>query len=243
MHDEVQIPGWPATRPRLALPREADAPTVAHAGGDVHAQLLDGSHGARAVTGRAGVLDHSSRTAAERARLGDREHALALGLHAAAFATRTDGGGGAGLGAGAVAGGAGRAHGNLKRDLRARDRLVEADRDLRLQVVTALDARASPGARGPPVCPRACPPGPPAPPNRFERMSPIEEPSKSKLPKPPKPPPGPPPEAKAPEPLSYCLRFSGSPSTSWAWEISLNFASASLSPGLVSGWYFRASLR
>ncbi len=29
------------------------------------------------------------------------------------------------------------------------------------------------------------------PPKRFERMSPIEEPSKSKLPKPPKPPPGP----------------------------------------------------
>ena len=74
-------------------------------------------------------------------------------------------------------------------------------------------------------------------------MSPIEEASKSKLPKPPKPPPGPPPEAKAPEPLSYCLRLSGSPSTSCAWEISLKRSSAFLSSGLVSGWYCRASLR
>ena len=82
-----------------------------------------------------------------------------------------------------------------------------------------------------------------APPNRLERMSPIEAPSKSKLPKPPKPPPGPAPVANGPVPLSYCLRFSGSPSTSWACEISLKRASASLSPGLRSGWYWRASLR
>jgi len=81
------------------------------------------------------------------------------------------------------------------------------------------------------------------PPNRFERMSLIDAPSKSKLPKPPKPPPGPAPVANGPEPLSYCLRFSGSPSTSCAWEISLKRASASLSPGLRSGWYWRASLR
>ena len=67
-------------------------------------------------------------------------------------------------------------------------------------------------------------------------MSPIEEPSKSKLPKPPKPPPGPAPLAKGPLPLSYCLRFSGSPSTSLAWEISLKRASACLSSGLRSGW-------
>ncbi len=81
------------------------------------------------------------------------------------------------------------------------------------------------------------------PPKRLERMSPIEALSKSKLPKPPKPPPGPAPVANGPLPLSYCLRFSGSPSTSCACEISLKRASACLSSGLRSGWYWRASLR
>src|SRR6185437_1183805 len=81
------------------------------------------------------------------------------------------------------------------------------------------------------------------PPNRLERMSPIEAPSKSKLPKPPKPPPGPAPVLNGPVPLSYCLRFSVAPGPSCACEISLKRASASLSPGLRSGWYWRASLR
>ena len=44
-------------------------------------------------------------------------------------------------------------------------------------------------------------------------MSPIEEASKSKLPKPPNPLP-PALVAYGPVPLSYCLRFSGSDSTS-----------------------------
>ena len=69
------------------------------------------------------------------------------------------------------------------------------------------------------------------------------EASKSKPWKPPNPPPGPPPVANGPVPLSYCLRLSGSESTSWAWEISLKRSSACLSPGLRSGWYWRASLR
>ena len=137
------------------------------------------------------------------------------------------------LGAGPAAGLAGGLHRHLQRDLRAGDRLVEGDRDLRLEVGAAFGARPAARPRRPP----------PAPPNRLERMSPIEEASKSKLPKPPKPPPGPAPVAKGPLPLSYCLRFSGSPSTSWAWEISLKRASASLSSGLRSGWYLRASLR
>src|SRR5271166_3191010 len=85
-----------------------------------------------------------------------------------------------------------------------------------------------------------CPPV--GPPNRFVRMSPIEEASKSKLENPPNPPPGPAPVAKGPLALSYCLRFSGSPRTSCAWEISLKRASASLLPGLRSGWYSWASL-
>ena len=71
----------------------------------------------------------------------------------------------------------------------------------------------------------------------------MEEASKSKLPKPPKPPPGPPAVANGPLPLSYCLRFSGSPRTSYAWETSLKRASDCLSSGLRSGWYLRASLR
>src|SRR5437764_504988 len=72
----------------------------------------------------------------------------------------------------------------------------------------------------------------PPPPKRFERMSPIEEASKSKLPKPPKPPPGPAPVANGPLPESYCLRFSGSPSTSWTCEISLKRACAHQSHAL-----------
>ncbi len=80
------------------------------------------------------------------------------------------------------------------------------------KVIETCASRSAPrSARG-----RARPPrrAPPAPPNRLERMSPIELPSKSKLPKPPKPPPGPAPVANGPLPESYCLRFSGSPSTS-----------------------------
>ena len=42
---------------------------------------------------------------------------------------------------------------------------------------------------------------------------------------------------------SYSLRFSGSDSTSFAAETSLNFSSASLFPGFASGWYCFASLR
>ncbi len=127
------------------------------------------------------------------------------------------------------------AGGHRQWNLRARDRLVEGDPHLGLQVASALGARAWRADR------RRRPP--PLPPNRLERMSPIEEASKSKLPKPPKPGPPAPPAAKGPLPLSYCLRFSGSPSTSWAWEISLKRSSACLSSGLRSGWYLRASLR
>ena len=44
-------------------------------------------------------------------------------------------------------------------------------------------------------------------------------------------------------PRSYALRLSASDRTSWACEISLKRSSAFLSPGLRSGWYWRASLR
>src|SRR5207248_7598644 len=42
---------------------------------------------------------------------------------------------------------------------------------------------------------------------------------------------------------SYCLRFSGSESVSYAFWTSLNFSSADTSPGFLSGWYLAASLR
>ncbi len=53
----------------------------------------------------------------------------------------------------------------------------------------------------------------------------------------------PPPAANGPVPWSYALRLSASDSTSCAAEISLKRSSAFASPGLRSGWYWRASLR
>ena len=99
-------------------------------------------------------------------------------------------------------------------------------------------SRSRPRAtRAPPraLPPRPAPPAPP--PNRFERMSPNPEPNElgSNPPGMLKP--------NGPAPRSYCLRFSGSESTSWACETSLKRSSARLSPGLRSGWYWRASLR
>src|SRR4051794_7885693 len=90
--------------------------------------------------------------------------------------------------------------------------------------------------RTPPARP---PPPPAAPVKRSERMSP-------KPPKPPRKlfgskPPAPPP--KMPPPVSYALRFSGSDRIELASWISLKRSSAEASPGLVSGWYWRASLR
>ena len=204
-HDQIEVARRAAAAPGLALAGEAHAAAVANAGGDVHAHALDRAHGSGAATRRAGVIDDRARAAALRAGLGDREHALPLDLDPASLTAGADLRGGARLGAGAVTGRTGGAHGHRKRDLRAGDRLLEGDRDLRLQVSAALGARLRPA---PPACARA------ARPNRLDRMSPIYDASKSKLPKPPKPPPGPPPVENEPVPLSYCLRFSGSPSTS-----------------------------
>ena len=99
--------------------------------------------------------------------------------------------------------------------------------------------------------PRPAPPA--APPNRLPRMSPRSPTSNwappcaatlnmrgSKPWEPPAPgrnPPPPGPVPKAPSRLisSYCLRFSGSESVSYAELTSLNFSSAALSPGFLSG--------
>ena len=88
--DDVEVAGRAAVAPGLALAGEPHARALAHAGGDVHAVLLDRAHRARALAGRARVLDDRPGAAAARARLGDREQALALGLDAAALAARAD---------------------------------------------------------------------------------------------------------------------------------------------------------
>src|SRR5207253_145312 len=102
--DRVQVAGRPAALPRLALSGEPHPAAVAHAGGDVHAVALDLARAAGAAAGRAGVLDLGPGAAALRARLRDREQALALRLDAPALAARAHGRRGAGLRARPVAG-------------------------------------------------------------------------------------------------------------------------------------------
>ena len=62
-------------------------------------------------------------------------------------------------------------------------------------------------------------------------------------PKPPLPNPGMPPEAMRSLSSSYSLRFLSSPRTSYASATFLKRSSAALSPGCLSGWLSRASLR
>ena len=75
------------------------------------------------------------------------------------------------------------------------------------------------------------PPRRPRPPNICPRMSPKSAPPVSK----PMPPPGKPADGPMRRTSSYSARFAASPTTSYAAEMSLNFSSASLLPGLVSG--------
>ena len=82
------------------------------------------------------------------------------------------------------------------------------------------------------------PPKPPNPPKMLSKISPMS-------PKPPKSPAPPPAPAKfgstpACPNWSYLARLSASDKTPYASLTSLNFASASLSPGWRSGWYFLA---
>src|SRR6478609_7814689 len=103
------------------------------------------------------------------------------------------------------------------------------------KVIETSASRSRPrSARGERARPPCWPPvvrPPAAPPNRLERMS-ENEPASN--------PPGPAPNAPSP-PRSYFLRFSASPRMSCAAEICLKRSSAALSPGLRSGWYWRAS--
>ena len=144
--DDVEIARRPAARPGLALAGQADARALLDARRDVDAVALERAHRPRAVAGRAGILDHGARAAAARAGLGDREHALALGLDPAALAAWADLRRGAGLRAGPVAGRAQRLRGDRERDLRAGDRLLEGDRYLCLEVLSALGTGFGPRA-------------------------------------------------------------------------------------------------
>ena len=84
-------------------------------------------------------------------------------------------------------------------------------------------------------------PPPPKPPKKLLKMSPRSMSPVKGL-----PPPAPPPKlgsTPAWPNWSYRALLSLSESTSYASLTSLNFASASLSPGLRSGWYFFANLR
>ena len=155
-HEEVAL--RPAAAARLALAGQADAAALAHSRGDVDLVLLDRARGARALAGRARVVDDRAAALALRARLGDREEALPLRLDAAALAARAHLGRGAGLGAGAAARPAGLGHRHLQRDLRALDRLLEAQRDLGLEVAAALGARSRGARRASSRTPRPAPP-------------------------------------------------------------------------------------
>ena len=74
-------PGGSAPRrPGLALAGQPDAAAVAHAGGDVDPHPPHRALRARALAGRARIVDHGARAVAVGARLRHREDALALGL-------------------------------------------------------------------------------------------------------------------------------------------------------------------
>src|SRR6478735_8534984 len=83
----------------------------------------------------------------------------------------------------------------------------------------------SPRPSAPTLKSKVCPPKPPGPALGLN------------------PPPNPPPIGPRARTSSYSLRLASSPSTSYAALTSLNRSSALASPGCVSGWFSRASLR
>ena len=113
--------------------------------------------------------------------------------------------------------------------------------ELRLEVGAPLWAARG---RAPP------PPAPPAPEEPAEQVTeagPLVELERSGTRRtrgpPPPYPPAPMPEATISRTWSYSLRFSESPSTSYADETCLKRSSASAFPGLASGWCSFANFR
>src|SRR6185503_18527009 len=129
VRDDVEVAGRAAAQPGLALAGEPDPRALLDARRDVHAVLLELAQPALAVAGRAGILDHGAGAAAARARPRDREHALTLRLHAATLADRADDRRRSGPRAGAAAGVARHVRRHRHGDLRARDGLLERQRD------------------------------------------------------------------------------------------------------------------
>src|SRR4029079_2127233 len=132
-----QVPGRSAERSVLALAGEPDPRPVLDAGGDVDAVALalQRQPGAAAVGAR--MLDDLAAAAALGTGLADREEALTLRIDAPPLAARADDRLGPRRRSVAVAGRAGRLLRHRDRDLRALHRLLEAERDLSLEVATA----------------------------------------------------------------------------------------------------------
>src|SRR4051794_3695750 len=149
VRDHVEVARRPAAQAGLALAGQPDARALLDAGRDVHPIALHLAQAALAAAGRAGLLDHRAGAAAARARTRDGEHALALRLDAAAVADRADLRRGSRPGAGAAARRARRVGRDGHRHLGALDRLLERQRDGRLQILAALGDRL--GARGAPA--------------------------------------------------------------------------------------------
>ena len=227
--DHVEVARRPTARPGLALALQPTAAPSRTPAGMFTRVALDLPRLARAVAGRARVLDLGAGAAALAARLRDREEPLRLRLDAAPLAAAADRRGGSGLRAGAVAGGAGSRERHGHGDLAALHRLLERHVNVGLEVAPALRSRRSPGA--------------PALPKRSERMSPKPpKPPPAPAPPPPKPPPGKP-AAEDPAAGVVLLALLGVGQDRVRALDLLEALLGRRSPGFVSGWYLRASLR
>ena len=142
-------PAGPPLRPASPLPASRTRLPSRTPAGMLTLYCLTVRVAPAALAGRARVLDDGAGAAAPRARLRDREQALALGLDAPAVAPRADLRAGARLGARAAAGRTGLRRRDRERDLGALDRLVERDRDLGLEVAPALGRGARARRRRP----------------------------------------------------------------------------------------------
>ena len=225
--DHVQVAGRAAAAAGLALAGQPHAAAVAHARRDVHLVALDLARLAAAVAGRARVLDLGAGAAADAARLRDREEALRLGLDAAALAGRAD------------------RRASCRASRRCRGRSGTAPRAARspgpARPRPPGRTRRAPRSRGRGRARGGCARRPCAAAAAAEEVGQdvAEAAEAARCPgrnepgsKPPKRP-----------PWSYCLRFSGSDRIEYASWTSLKRSSACLSPGFLSGWYWRASLR
>ena len=142
--DDVEIAGRPARAALLATALEPDPRPVLRARGNLHLVGLLHALSARAAARLARLLDDRPVAAAARARLREREEAVRVGRDPAPRADRADDRRRARLGPGAAAGVAGRLHVRAHRHLHARERVLEGDVDLGLEVGAAFRLRPAP---------------------------------------------------------------------------------------------------